>query len=439
MMLYERVYNTITKNSLIPKGATVIAALSGGADSVCLVDILYKLKDRIGFTLECAHLNHNLRGDESDGDEQYVKSLCKTLGLTLHTESVDVAALAQGRSLEEAARDARYGFFKRLTDANGAIVATAHTLSDNAETFFINLLRGSGGRGLCGIPQVRGNIIRPMLDIKRSEIISHLDAMGLSYRTDSTNADTAYLRNFIRHEIMPRLESRGDVDIYKSISKATENLKRDSEALDAQATAVTDNSTELLGGLSDAVLFRVLTRRLKDGFDITLDSLHFEKVKALLNRPSSKEQIRGDVYALNRRGRLEFVRLTQRDGGTLPLGIGENRMGDKLILIKNTEEIYSTLTKAVINCDKIVGRLYARTRRDGDIFFSARRSCTTRLKKLLINDGVPLEKRNMLTVICDGSDRVVFVEGYGADARYIAGIDTDNKLCIEIQGENQKC
>ena len=159
-MLYEKVYNTIIKNSLIDKGCTVICALSGGADSVCLADILIALKDRLGVFVECAHLNHNLRGEESDSDEAFVTKFCNERKITLHKKSVDVEALAAGRSIEDAAREARYTFFEELTRDKNAIVATAHTQNDNVETFFINLVRGSGAKGLCGIPQKRANIIR---------------------------------------------------------------------------------------------------------------------------------------------------------------------------------------------------------------------------------------------------------------------------------------
>ncbi len=432
-MLYDRVYKTIKEYSLIPENATVICALSGGADSVCLADILFNLQNRLSFTLECAHVNHNLRGQESDGDEQFVRDFCEKRGILLHVASIDVLSMSDGKSIEEAAREARYGFFEQLTKDNGKLIATAHTLNDNTETFFINLLRGSGGRGLCGIPRVRGNIIRPILDIKRDEIISHLESIGQGYCTDSTNEETVYLRNFIRHEIIPAFNKRDDVDIFSAVAKATENLLTDSEALDFEADSFTGNDVNELSRLSDAVLFRVLTRMLKSEFDITLDKVHFKKIKALLSKPSSKEQIRGDIFARNRKGRLEFCRLTEKNSACTLLQNGNNTFEGKNILIKNTEEIYSTLTKATIDCGKISNGLYARRRKDGDVFISSKRKCTSKLKKLLINDGVPIEKRDMLIVICDKNDSIVFVEGYGADARVIADENTRDKICIEIQ------
>ena len=435
-MLYDKIFNTIKQKSLIPEGATVIAALSGGADSVCLTEVLYNLQEKIGFTLECAHVNHNLRGDESDGDEQYVRGLCQSLGITLHVKSVDVMTMAKGRSIEDAARQARYDFFDELSQKGNVIIATAHTLNDNTETFFINLLRGSGSKGLGGIPQRRKNIIRPLLFTKRDEIVAHLEAAGLGYRTDSTNADTVFLRNFLRHKVIPQFDSREGIDIYGAIMRATENLQKDSEALDIWAAGVKDTAVDTLTALPDAVLFRVLANALEAEQNVTLSSVMFEKIKLLLTRPSAKEQLCGDIFAKNRGGKIEFVQQGKKSDEVKKLYQGENEFESKVILIKNTTEIYNTLTKATLNCDKIKNTLTARTRRDGDRFVSTKRKCTTNLKKLLINDKVPKEKRDRLIVIAH-KDEVVFVEGYGASALYKATEDDKNIICIEIKEKTQ--
>jgi len=433
-MLYDKVYNSIIKNSPITKGCTVICALSGGADSVCLADIMLGLKDKLGIAVECAHLNHNLRGKEADADEAFVTSFCKERGIVLHKKSVDIPSLAKGRSIEEAARDARYNFFDELSKEKNTFIATAHTQNDNVETFFINLARGTGTKGLCGIPKVRGKIIRPMLDIKRCEIIEHLKARGLDYCTDSTNSDTDYLRNFIRHNIVSKFCERDDIDIFKAVSRAIDNIKQDQDALcDISKKVTTQNALEL-AELDDAILFRVLSDRLSEQFDVALDSVHFEGVKALLYKQNgSKLQLKGDIFAKIVDKKLCFIKLQPKSADVFKLGFGENSINDRLILINNTEEIYNTLTKATINCDKIKGGLYVRTRRDGDKFFSSKRNCTSSLKKILINDKVDLQKRDKLLVICD-EQAIVFVEGYGADKRYISKNSNKNNLCIEIRG-----
>lgn len=433
-MLYSKVYNSIINNSLIKKGATVICAISGGADSVCLTDIIYNLKDRLSITVECAHLNHNLRGAEADADEEFVTQFCKERGITLHKKSVDVKALAKGRSIEDAAREARYQFFDELSSKENVIVATAHTLNDNIETFFINLVRGSGTKGLCGIPRVRGKIIRPMLDIKRCEIIEHLKKQGLGFCTDSTNLETDFLRNFIRHNIIKEFEKRDDIDIYKAVSRAMTNLNRDNKALENISDRIDCYDKKSLLQLEDAILYRVLSKKLESEFGITLDSVHFESLKELLTKQNgAKEQIRGEIFARIRKDKLEFFRMIEKSQDTTPLEIGENVFLDKSILIEKTKEIYNTLTKATINCDKIKGNLCVRTRREGDVFYSAKRKCTSSLKKLLSNDKVLPEERDRLLIICD-NDGIVFVEGYGADKRYIANKNDKNKICIDFRG-----
>lgn len=434
-MLYDKVYNSIIDNSLIKKGCTVICAISGGADSVCLTDIMYTLKDRLGINVECAHLNHNLRGDESDGDEEFVTQFCKERNITLHKKSVDVMALSSGRSIEEAAREARYTFFDELSSKENVIIATAHTQNDNIETFFINLVRGSGTKGLCGIPRVRGKIIRPMLDIKRCEILEHLDMQGLRFCTDSTNSNTDYLRNFIRHNIIKEFEKRDDIDIYKSVSRAMTNLESDSKVLENISDSTDCFDTDSLLKLDSAILYRVLAKKLESEFAISLDSVHFDSVKALLQKQNgARVQIRGEIFARIRKNRLEFFKLSQKTQDIAVLEIGENVFLNNVILIKKTKEIYNTLTKVTINCDKIKGHLYVRTRRDGDVFYSAKRKCTSSLKKLLSNDKLLPEKRDRLLVVCD-ENGIVFVEGYGADRRYIANDNDKNLICIEIRGK----
>ncbi len=434
-MLYQRILKTIKQNGLIQKGQTVIAAVSGGADSVCLLDVLYNIKDKLSFTLECAHLNHNLRGDESDGDEQYVKELCERLGIRIYTESVDVGVLSKGLGIEQAARIARYEFFEKISKDENSVIATAHTLNDNVETFFINLLRGSGTKGLCGIPQKRGNIIRPMLDIKRCEVISHLEKAGLAYRTDSTNSDTAYLRNFLRCEILPSLEKRDDIDIYTSVAKAINNLSSDNKALENMAEKVHNFDVDTLLSLGDSVLFRVLYKKLDSEFNITLEKVHFEDIKSLILKKSGRVQIRGDIFARVYKGMFEFIRLTPKCESIIKLDAGENVFNNKVILIEKTQQVYSDLTKNAINCDKIVGNIYARVPSDTDSFECIGRKCTTKLKKLLKNDGIARELRENRIVICD-DEKILFVEGYGADKRVLAKLN-DEKICIKILGENE--
>jgi len=186
-MLINTVKNTIKEYNMINKGDKIFVALSGGADSVCLLCALNSLKEELGITLEAIHINHCIRGTESDSDEDFCLSLCRSISVRIHTYRIDIPKLSQvsGKSLEETARDARYEKFSETAGKTGKI-ATAHTLSDNAETVIFNMVGGSGLKGLCGIPAVRDNIIRPLAAVTRKQIEEYLKEIDIRiYSYDS--------------------------------------------------------------------------------------------------------------------------------------------------------------------------------------------------------------------------------------------------------------
>lgn len=196
--------------SLLPQNGGVLCAISGGADSVYLLCRLCELRESLGLRVWAAHYNHCLRGAESDRDEDFVRALCAGLGVEAYFGRGDVAAFARenGLGTEGAARRLRYEFLEQTADALGAdAIATAHTADDNAETMLLNLARGAGLRGLCGIPPRRGRVIRPILGVTREEIDAYLEGQGVAHVEDSSNAGDDYARNRIRHHAVPALRS----------------------------------------------------------------------------------------------------------------------------------------------------------------------------------------------------------------------------------------
>lgn len=222
---------TIEEFSMLAQGDTVAAAVSGGADSVALLDFLCAQLD-LGLTVRACHLNHCLRGEESDRDEQLVRTMCAQYGVALDVRRVDVRALAhtRGLSLETAAREARYAFFEEVARTHGCKIATAHTLSDAAETVVLNLARGTGIAGLCGIPPVRGDIVRPLIGCTRAQTEAYCAAHGLCYVTDSTNLTDSCTRNHIRHNILPQL-FRVNPGALEAVGRMTAALRRDADYL----------------------------------------------------------------------------------------------------------------------------------------------------------------------------------------------------------------
>ena len=238
--LKNSVKNTIERYSMINKGDTVIAAVSGGADSVALLYVLYSLKDELGFSLAACHVNHNLRGEESDSDERFVRRMCRFLDIPLYTASIKVNDLRQKHdSLEECARRLRYEFFESIS--KDRLIATAHTASDNCETILINMVRGTALSGICGIPAKRDNIIRPLLYNTREDIELYCSENCLDYVTDSTNLSDDYTRNRIRHKVVPLLKEINP-SLFSAISRLSQSVSDDDRYLDKIASELMEKA-----------------------------------------------------------------------------------------------------------------------------------------------------------------------------------------------------
>lgn len=251
-------------------GGEVVAALSGGADSVSLLYALKILSQRLGFSLSACHVNHGLRGEESDGDMRFCQQLCQGLDIPLEILNTNVRAFQQKHeSLEETARRVRYDFFEKVS--RGKILATAHSSNDSAETVLLNLMRGTGLKGLCGIPPVRGNIIRPLIYCTRDEVESFCAAAGLKYVTDKTNLSDDYTRNKIRHLILPEMQ-KINPSLLDTMSRMQKNLREDSDYLEQLGKTALEAArlqhgygTAALADNPKPVLRRAIKRLLTDG------------------------------------------------------------------------------------------------------------------------------------------------------------------------------
>ena len=233
MDFLDNIRSALAEYKMIEKGDAVVAALSGGADSVSLLHALTELSGELGITVSACHVNHHLRGEESDADMHFCEKLCAGLGVELKVLEADVFSMQQKHeSLEECARRVRYDFFADVSA--GKKLATAHNSNDCAETVLLNLMRGTGLKGLCGIPPVRVNIIRPLIFCTRDDVEAYCNSRGLSWVTDKTNLSTDYTRNKIRHIILPEmLKINGS--LFSTMNRMELSLREDSDFLDGMA------------------------------------------------------------------------------------------------------------------------------------------------------------------------------------------------------------
>ena len=389
--MLNKLLSFLREQDMVQPGDTVIAAVSGGADSVALLFALYLLKDKLDITLEAAHFNHNLRGEESLRDEQFVRNLCDRYDIPLHVGSGTVTAGKKG--LEAAARDARYSFLRSLSGK----IATAHTADDNAETVLMHLVRGTGLKGLGGITPVHGNVIRPMLSCTRADVESFLEEWCLQHIEDSSNGTDAFLRNRIRHHVMPLLREENP-RLAENLSRMALRLREDEQCLSNQSDFETLPTVESLKAMPPALRSRALEKFLKQNGVKEPEDKHIGAAEALLysDKPSARAALPGGVTVARRYDRLEVLREQNALEETVLACPGETEAGGYRIAVKTASEFRNGPDTFTV-CP--VGDLILRSRRTGDEIRLSGGSKS--LKKLFIDRKIPAADRDRIPVICD--------------------------------------
>ncbi len=449
-MLYEKVRKTIEEHGLLQRGDTVICAVSGGADSMCLLTLMNRLAAEMGLKVAAANLNHCLRGSESDGDSQFVETVCEIKGIPFYGKRVDVGliAKARGQSLEEAGREERYRFFEELSARlGGAVVATGHNLSDNAETILFRLARGSGAKGLCGIRYKRGNIIRPLLDATRKEIEEYLVDNAVMWREDSSNSQLCYSRNKIRHTVIPRLEEIQPSAVEKIVS-CGRSIAEDEEYLSSLAAKllssayvdVDEYSTSAILGAPTPIARRAAAKLLEDwgAKDITQ-----EKILAFLElcaKPSGKRMdLNGDAYVLRSFYTVLRQSHTTERGFSYSLKMGQTLCHDNWELSIGLSDKYPVRTDgrvAVFDPNQLFGTFTVRSRRDGDKI-KLRSGGSKKLQDLFTEQKIPLSQRSRVPVVTKGEE-IIFVPPYRKSPRYQADPGAKSFLVIKYREINNE-
>ncbi|MDQ3349533.1 MAG: tRNA lysidine(34) synthetase TilS [Acidobacteriota bacterium] len=470
MTITGRVLRTIRRHALIPPGGRVLAAVSGGADSVALVHLLRELEAGGHVkVVGIAHFNHQLRGAEADADEAFCRGLAAALELPIECGAGDVraAAAAQGRSIEDAARVLRYAFLARAADSRSAdAVAVGHTRDDQAETFLLRLLRGSGARGLAGILPRAGRIVRPLLETPRSELRTYAARRGLAFREDATNQDLRIPRNRVRHELLPYLEREFSSGIAAVLAREAASAREDEDyiGLDAtdlsrsivlrnegeDGTAETHVDAAALASLPQAIAARVARTALQAqapgvfiGFDHIDGLLQFARhgrAGAALSLPGQQAVHTGKAVRLGPEPRRPLpgtrpIRSTANEFSFLLSIPGEVRLdkqgwaisaalaggdpgGGEAPGIGSPDVAADAVVSVEVAADPLSLPLCVRSRRAGDRFDPSCPGGRKKLKDFLIDRKIPRECRDSLPLVVDGAGRVVWVVGHSLAADF---------------------
>lgn len=419
--MLNKVSAFIGEYEMIRPGDTVVCAVSGGADSVALLFALYLLRDKLDFTLQAAHFNHKLRDAESDRDEAFVRELCYRYDIELHVGSAQIVPGEKG--LEAAARDARYAFLRTLPGK----IATAHTANDNAETVLMHLIRGTGLKGLGAISPVSGNVIRPMLTVSRDEVIAFLQSYALSWVEDSSNQSDSFLRNRLRHHVMPLLRQENP-SVLENLSDMALRLRED-EAFIQSSVPQTLPDVPALRRMHPALRRRVLSRYLEAHGLMDMQCGHILLMEKLVfsSNPSASVKLSGGITVARCYDRLELGQSPDpllEQHLSVPGSLDIPGLGIR-ILCRQAEALSAQKDDF---CVHVEGQLTVRCRRAGDEMTLSGGSKS--LKKLFIDKKIPASLRLQIPVLEDEKG-IVGVYGFGADQRRIA----KEFPCVEIRFE----
>ena len=437
MKLTER----LLESPVLPRDTVCTVAFSGGADSAALLLGLWELREQCRLTLRAVHVHHGIRGAEADRDAAFCAAFCKARGIPFQCVYVNVPKYAAAHRLspETAARRLRYAALEQA--APDGVIAAAHHAGDNAETMLFHLIRGTGLRGLCGIPEQNGRLIRPMLHAEKQEILDFLAERGQNYVTDSSNFSGGNTRSRIRQQLMPLLKQENPA-VIRHLSRTAELLRADDDYLTKEAEAEyrrlrmpSGDTLRTPAALPEPIRMRIYMLRLRQlGIDPSYERLR--AIDAAVLRGSGKTAVTRSVYAQVSRRMLYIGRRSTPLAERLTLTVGENRLFPEKCCIASLQPTAISQTphknniQYSLDFDKINGTPYFRQWNAGDRILLAGQTHSSSVKKR-IQEKLPAPERRRLYVLYDDTG-CILCEGVGIAQRVLPDEHTRRILTLDI-------
>jgi len=445
----------IKSSKLIEYGDKIVIGVSGGPDSICLFDALLKLKDELNLSLYVVHINHCIR-EEANIEEAYVTELCEKLKIPFFSKKVDVTNLAkeEKKTVEEMARNVRYETFNEVLRKVGANkIAVAHNANDLAETVIMNLIRGSGIKGLCGIQKSSGYIIRPLLNVTREEILEYVKENNLTVFYDSTNFEIEYTRNRIRNIIIPEI-LKINPNFIDTVLRGTEILDGERKILNSYIEDIykevsintkTLNKTKFLK-LSKECQFEVLRRAIYE-FNGSLKDIGVKNLNNAINiienaqsgsiieiLPNIKIEISYETLKFfSEKEKITFCYEIKINGETYIPELGK-KIITKVVKSEEVPNKYENKNKCFFDIEKIGEKLYVRNKREGDFFYPTKMTGKKTLKKFFSDLKIDLNEREKIPIVST-DEEVIWVVGFRSSRKFLKDKSTKEVIIFEY-GEN---
>lgn len=454
----DKVKKYIYENNLLNKGERVLVALSGGPDSVCLLHILYSLKEELQIDLGAMHINHMLRGEEAKEDSIYTKNLCDKLGIKYYVREINIEKIAKERGIssETCGREERYKAFAEVCNLDGfQKTAVAHNANDQAETVLMRMMRGTGLEGLTGIKAEReGGIIRPILCLNRDEIERYCEEKGLNPRIDKSNYERVYNRNKVRLDILPYMRENFNEDIINALNRMAMLLQKDNEFIDEYCRRKYDEycifnkdsitiNKNLFIKEKEAIFTRIIKMAFKNIGESyqNFEMKHIYEIANLIDKNTGKqvhltnniiaENLYGDILLKKKVSEIKEEYEVRVEKGNIPTSVefGQYKVFFEIINKKNNIEFSNNYLIKCFDYDKIEESIFIRNRKSGDKMVPLGMKGSKKIKDILMDLKVPRQQRDYIPVVCF-DDKISWLVGLRTSQEF--KITKDTKIILKI-------